>query len=95
MHWKDPTFCYTQECQQAFESINPLLVRPSVLRRADPALPYILQTDWNPIAAILTQQDASGEEHPMAYVSTLLQALERKYSATEGEGLLWSALWSI
>ena len=60
---------------------------PAVLHRADPELPYILQTDWSPtaIAAILAQEDASGEEHPVAYASKMLKGPELKYSATEGE----------
>ena len=87
LYKKNAPFYWTHECQQAFEEVKAALISPPVLRRADPALPYILQTDWSPtaIGAILAQEDADGEEHPIAYASKSLKDLERKYSATEGE----------
>ena len=78
------------DCQQAFGGIKDMLITPAVLRRADPDLPYILQTDWSPTAvgAILVQEDAfriNGEEHPVAFASKMLKGPELNYSATEGE----------
>lgn len=77
-------FTWSSDCQQASEEIKGMLVSPAVLRRADPELPYILQMDWSPTAngAILAQEDASGEKHPVAYASKMVKGPELKYSAT-------------
>ena len=87
LYKKGVEFAWTSECQQAFENIKLRLVSPPVLRRPDPTLPYILQTDWSPtaIGAILAREDAQGEEHPIAFASKLLKGPELRYSATEGE----------
>ena len=87
LYKKGVQFVWSPACQQAFEDIKAMLISPPVLRRADPSLPYILQTDWSPtgIGAILAQEDADGEEHPIAFASRLLRGPELNYSATEGE----------
>ena len=87
LYKKGVEFTWTTDCQEAFETIKQSLVSPPVLRRPDPTLPYILQTDWSPtvIGAILAQEDSQGEEHPIAFASKLLKGPELRYSATEGE----------
>ena len=87
LYRKGVQFMWSPDCQDSFEKIKHMLSSPPVLRRPDPSLPYILQTDWSPtaIGAILAQEDAVGEEHPIAYASKILKGPELKYSATEGE----------
>lgn len=60
-----------------------------MLRRPDLSLPYLLHTDWSPVAigAVLAQIGTDGQEHPVAYGSRLLKGAERNYAATEGECL--------
>lgn len=84
---KDVPFAWTGECEDAFLTLKEALVSAPVLRRPDSSLPYVLQTDWSPIAigAVLTQIGLDQEEHPEAFGSRLLRGLELKYAAVEGE----------
>ena len=87
LYKKDIEFTWHNACQTAFEEIKVKLTTPPVLRRADTALPYVLQTDWsqNAIGAVLAQEDSEGHEHPVSYASKILKGPELNYSATEGE----------
>jgi len=84
---KDTPFQWTDDCEDSFQALREALVSAPVLRRPDSALPYILQTDWSPVAigAVLTQIGADKEEHPVAFASRVLRGPELKYAATEGE----------
>ena len=84
---KDTPFQWTADCEDAFQALREALVSAPVLRRPDSALPYILQTDWSPIAvgAVLAQIGEDGEEHPVAFASRALRGPELKYAPTEGE----------
>ena len=84
---KDEAFEWTEACQDAFETLKEALVSAPVLRRPDLSRPYVLQTDWSPIAigAVLAQIDEDGQEHPIAYGSRILRGPELKYAAVEGE----------
>ena len=87
---KSTTFEWDERRQAAFDALKGALTSPPVLRRPDPSQPYLLHTDWSPIAigAVLSQiSPEDGEEHPIAFGSRLLHGAERNYSATEGECL--------
>lgn len=47
---KDEVFDWSYECQAAFDSLKEALVTAPVLRRPDGSKPYVLHTDWSPIA---------------------------------------------
>jgi len=87
LYKKAVEFTWSPACQQAFDTIKAKLTSPPVLRRPDPTLPYILQTDWSPtaIGAGLAQEDRHGEEHPLAFASKILKGPEVEHSATAGE----------
>ena len=91
---KDTPFQWTDEWEDSFQALREALVSAPVLRRPDSALPYILQTDWSPVAigAVLTQIGADKEEHPVALASRVLRGPELKYAATEVNALLWCTL---
>ena len=56
-----------------------------VLKVADPERPFILQTDVSEcgLGAVLSQEDESGQEHPVAFVSRKLFPREMSYSVIE------------
>ena len=62
---------------------------------ADPAKPYILQTDASDrgLGAVLSQREPLGEEHPVALVSRKLLPTETKYSTIEKECL--AIVWAL
>ena len=84
------TFEWTEQQQAAFDALKGALTAPPVLRRPDPTQPYLLHTDWSPIAigAVLSQIGLEDEEeHPITCDSRLLHGSELNYPATEGECL--------
>ena len=65
-----------------------------VLQIADPACPFVLQTDASDrgLGAVLSQRNKDGDEHPVAYVSRKLFPREQKYAVIEKEclALVWA-----
>jgi len=66
-----------------------------ILRRADPARPFILHTDWSKegVGAVLGQKDEDLQEYLIACISRSLNKHERNYSSPQGEML--AAVWGI
>ena len=82
-------FLWTQQCQQAFESLNNLLISTLVLAFATFEQPFILETDASGtgLGAVLAQRQDDITIRLIAYASRSLQPPERKYGVTEMEGL--------
>jgi len=78
---------WTDECEQNFETLKSRLVDPELLRHPDYTKPFILTTDASDIAAaaILSQLDDDGFEHPVGYYGHVFDETERNYSATKRE----------
>ena len=76
-------FEWTPAAQASFESLKRALSSAPVLRTFDPARRSVLTTDASGIAvaAILTQPDDEGHQHPVAYESRKLTATELAYPA--------------
>ena len=76
-------FEWTTAAQTSFEALKQALSTAPVLRTFDPARRSVLTTDSSGIAvaAILTQPDDAGHQHPIAYESRKLTATERAYPA--------------
>jgi hypothetical protein len=76
-------FAWTPEAQASFDALKLALSSAPVLRTFDPARRAVLTTDASNIAvaAILTQPDDAGHQHPVAYESRKLTAAERNYPA--------------
>ena len=76
-------FVWTPEAQASFDALKLALSSAPVLRTFDPARRAVLTTDASniAIAAILTQPDDEGHQHPVAYESRKLTAAERNYPA--------------
>ena len=75
------------ECEKVFKELKAQLCSAPVLQTPDFGAPFILQTDASDcgIGGVLSQIDASGEEHPVAYYSRKLAPREKNYATIEKE----------
>mgnify|MGYP001810788785 CR=1 FL=1 len=93
---KGAQFVWGDEQQQAYQRLKAALTQPGLaLRQPHPNRPFRLYTDWscNGIAAVLHQQDDTGQEHLVACVSRSLNDAEKQYPAWKGE--LLAAVFGI
>ncbi len=76
-------FAWTPEAQASFDALKRALSTSEVLRMFNPHCRAVLITDASgvTVAAILTQPDYDGQQHPVAYESSKLTAAERNYPA--------------
>ncbi|GFX95522.1 retrovirus-related Pol polyprotein from transposon 297 [Trichonephila clavipes] len=76
--WKWP-----EEEEKAFQTLKQCLVSPPILKQADFSKPFLIRTDASNYAlgAVLLQGEDK-EEHPVEFVSRLLNPAERNYSTT-------------
>jgi hypothetical protein len=91
-----PTEIEWTDCRtQAFETLKFHVSHPPILSLPDVSKPFILQTDASNlgIGAILLQDDALGEKHPVAFASRKLLLRETRYSTVERECL--AIVWGI
>ena len=86
---KDAVFCWTEDCQAAFDLLKQALTAKPVLKIFDPTKPCILYTDASSIGigAVLKQTQDDGLEMPIAYHSRKLNIHEANYAITELECL--------
>lgn len=86
-------FEWTAEHTEAFNTLRTLLSTAPVLLCPDFSRPFIVQTDASDVAlgAVLSQTliNANGEEeeHPIAFLSRVLNEAERNYDTTQRECL--------
>lgn len=83
-----PPFKWTEEANQAFETLKERLITAPVLTCPNFNLPFEVHTDVSSygIGAMLTQT-VDGKENPVAYMSRSLTQPEKNYSVTERETL--------
>ena len=74
---------------QGFYKLKELLLSAPVIMNPDFSCPFILQTDPLEVGvgAVLSQTDAEGCDHPVAYLSWKLLHREQKYATIEKECL--------
>ncbi|CAB0040089.1 unnamed protein product [Trichogramma brassicae] len=91
---KNAPWLWGPEQSEAFESLKRALISSPVLARPDFSKPFKVQSDASAyaIGAVLTQDQDDGE-HPIVYISRVLNAAERNYSTTERECL--AVVWAI
>ena len=93
---KNAVFCWTKECECAFQKLKDLLVSAPVLAypQFGASQSFILETDASMVGlgAILSQEQSDGTVHPVAYASRSLDKHERNYGISELEtlGLVWA-----
>jgi len=80
---------------QAFQELKRRISTPPILRLPDVTQPFIVQTDASHTGtvAMLLQEDATGEQRPVAFASRKLQPRESNYSTTERECL--AIVWGV
>jgi hypothetical protein len=76
-------FVRSPDAQASFDALKRALSSAQVLHTFDPSRRAVLTTDANSVAvaAILTQPDDEGLQHPIAYESRKLTAAKRNYPA--------------
>lgn len=86
---KDSKFVWSQNCQNAYETMKRDITSDQVLIYFDPALPIVLTTDAsnNAVARILCQRLSDGSMRTVSYVSRALSKSELNYSTLEKEAL--------
>ena len=92
---KNSVFTWTAACQETFERLRKLLASVPVLAYPDFHVPFVLETDASVsgLGAVLAQQQEGGLVWPIAYASRSLQEHEKRYGATELEGL--GVVWAV
>ncbi|GFR27800.1 transposon Ty3-I Gag-Pol polyprotein [Trichonephila clavata] len=79
-------FWWTDECEEAFNSLKAALTSSPILVYPDPEKQFILDTDASheSVGAVLSQE-INGQEHVIAYWSKCLSKPERNYCVTRKE----------
>ena len=92
---KDQKFNWSNECQQAFETLKQRLTTAPVLIMPDPNKPFHIKCDASGVAigAELCQIDENEQSHPIAFASRQLSDTERKYTVSEREAL--AVVWAV
>ena len=83
---KDCDFLWTEQCQEAFNSLQRALSEAPVLAPADPSLPFLLDTDASGVGVggVLSQTGPDGER-VVAYFSRAFSKAEKRYCVTRRE----------
>jgi len=83
---KGAEFCWTTECQEAFDELKQRLTSEPILALPTDNGTYVLDTDASDfgLGAILSQ-DQNGQEKVIAYASRTLGKPEQKYETTRKE----------
>ena len=76
---------WTTSCEEAFQELKRMLCSYPILCAPDFDKPFVLQTDASDrgIGAVLSQSDADGLDHPIAYFSKKFLPCEQKYATVE------------
>ena len=84
---KTAKFEWTSACDEAFQTLRQKLCTAPVLAFPNFDSRFILDTDASNsgIGAVLSQEDADGNEHVVAYASRSLSKAERRYCVTRRE----------
>ena len=84
---RNVSFVWSLSCAEAFQALKGLLVSPSVMAHPDTQRLYKLYTDAcnYAVGGILVQDDDSGVERVVQYVSHQLSETQRKWATIEQE----------
>ena len=84
---KERKFEWTDECQQAFDTMKRKFTEEPVLGMPDHNKPFQIECDASKYAsgAVLTQLDTNGDRHPCAFISKTFSPTERNYEIYDRE----------
>jgi hypothetical protein len=84
---KDVAWTWSEEAQEAFNTLKEKLSEFPILRRLDFGKVFILHVDWSVfgIGAILGQLNEEGKEYVIAYASRSNNKAKDNYSSYKGE----------
>ena len=84
---KQTKFTWSAEQQEGFDKLRQALLKAPVLMIADVHRPFRVVSDASDtaIGAVLLQEDAAGEWHPVAYTSRRSRPEESNYTKMERE----------
>jgi len=86
---KNVKWCWTENCEKAFQEAKEALSSATVLAHYDPQLPLRLAADASSygLGAVISHVFSDGSERPIAYASRSLTTSEKSYSQLEKEAL--------
>ena len=92
---KDAVFKWSTSCQEAFDTLKKCLTESPVLAYPNFTESFRLETDAcvQGLGAVLSQSQADGRLHPVAYASRTLSDLEKRFAVTELEAL--AVVWAL
>jgi len=92
---KDVAWTWSEEAQEAFNTLKEKLSKFPILRRPDFSKVFILHTDWSAlgIGVILGQLDEEGKEYVITYASRSNNKAESNYFSYKGEYLV--VVWVV
>jgi hypothetical protein len=92
---KDVAWTWSEEAQEAFNTLKEKLSEFPILRRPNFNKVFILHIDWSALGinVILGQFDEEGKKYVIAYASRNNNKVESNYSSYEGGCL--AVVWAI
>ncbi|CAL8992937.1 unnamed protein product [Prunus brigantina] len=82
---KGKPYKWSEKCQEAYKKVQQIITKLPTMRAPIPGLPlklYLAATN-TAVGALLAQDDHSGEESPIYYISRQLRGAEIRYPKTE------------
>jgi len=92
---KDVAWKWSEEAQEAFDTLKEKLSEFPILRRPNLSKVFILHIDWNAlgIGVVLGQLDEESKEYVIAYASRNNNKAENNYSSYKGLCLI--IVWAV
>ena len=92
---KGSKFCWTDECDAAFQSLKTQLVSSPILGFPCLDREFILYTDASDagVGAILSQKDDNGEEFVISFASKAFSGAEKRWTTMEKEA--FAVVWGL
>jgi hypothetical protein len=92
---KDVAWTWSEEAQEAFNTLKEKFSKFPILRRLDFSKVLIVHTDWSAISisVIIGQLDEEGKEYVITYASRSNNKVESNYFSYEGECL--AIVWVV